>query len=472
MAHATQDVNDDGAIEPISRSLATFARGLSFADLPAPVVGRAKLHILDGLGIALAASRYDYSHKTLSALRGLAGEGEFPVIGMAAKLPYRDSAVMNGFLIHSLDYDDTHVAGVLHATASAVPVILASGQRYGASGRDALVAYVAAMEADARVGMAAKGGFHKKGFHPTGLVGAFGAAIAAGRMAGLTADQITHAQGIVYSMASGNLEFLEEGAWTKRLHPGWAASSGITAAALAQQGFAGPGTPYEGRFGLYATCADENAAIDLGLATHDLGTDWEMLRVGIKPYPACHLTHACADAALNIVTEHKLSPSDIASVTARVAVDCMPVVCEPLSEKRRPQSGYEAQFSLPYVVASAILRGGLTLDDLEPAAFTDPAVLDICDKVSCEMMAGSSYPTYFSGEVDIVTNDGRTLTYREQVNRGADERPLSADEIVTKYRDNASLALSADRVDQALDAIMDLDGASTPEMIARLMSHA
>lgn len=473
MAHATEIVRDEVDAKPIAVSLADFASALTFDDLPAPVVERAKLHILDALGIALAASRYDYSHKTLTAIRGLAGEGEFPIVGMAAGLPYRDAAVMNGFLIHSLDYDDTHVAGVIHATASAVPVLLAAGQRHGASGKAALAAYVAAIETSARIGMAAKGGFHKKGFHPTGLVGAFGAAIAAGRLSGLTASQIAHAQGVVYSMAAGNLEFLEEGAWTKRLHPGWAAASGITAAALAQQGFAGPSAPYEGRFGLYATCTGDDTPIDVDLATHDLGSDWEMLRVGIKPYPACHLTHACADAARALVAEHGLTPERIERITARVAGDCMPVVCEPLAEKQRPQSGYEAQFSLPYVVASAILRDGLTLGDLEADAYADGRALALCDKVICEPMAGSSYPTYFSGEVEILTSDGETLTHREQVNRGADERPLSAEEIIGKYRDNAALALSSERVEQALEAVMGLEeDASDPAAIARLLSHA
>ena len=209
----------------IAERLAGFAAGLSLDDVPGAVVERAKLHVLDAVGIGLAAARYDFGHKTLTALRGLAGEGEHPVIGMPARLPLRDAALMNGFLIHGLDYDDTHVGGVIHATASAVPTVLAAGRRHGASGREALAAYLAAVEASARLAAAAKGGFHRLGFHPTGIVGAFGAALAAGRLAGLTEAQLAHAQGIALSMASGSLQFLDDGAWTKRMHPGWAWTS-------------------------------------------------------------------------------------------------------------------------------------------------------------------------------------------------------------------------------------------------------
>ena len=474
MAHAENIVSAPEFIHqtPISDSLAEFANSLSWQDIPAPVVERAKLHILDALGIGLAASRYDYSHKTLTAMHGLAGEGPYPVIGMPARLPLRDAAQMNGFLIHALDFDDTHVAGVIHATCTAVSTLLAMGQKHAISGREMLIAYLAAVESDARLGMAAKGGFHRKGFHPTGMVGAYGAAIAAGRAAGLTRAQLCDAQGIVLGMASGTLGFLDEGAWNKRLHAGWASVAGITAAALAGQGFKGPSKPYEGRFGLYDCFTESGEAIDWAACTHDLGSDWEMLRIGIKPYPACHLVHSSADATAALVREHDLKPDDVVGIRARLAADSMDLVCEPLEKKRRPSSGYDAQFSVPYAIASVLVRGQLTLAELEPEAFTDPEILAQCDKVTCEPDPESAYPRYFSGEVIITTRDGRELVHREQINRGADERPLSADEIATKFRSNAELTFASERVDRVLDAIMDLDGKSTPTEVGELLSPA
>ncbi|MDE0387248.1 MAG: MmgE/PrpD family protein [Rhodospirillales bacterium] len=472
LAEATAPQPEPAPSEPIARTLARFARELTLDDVPEAVVERAKLHILDAVGIGLAASRYDFSHKTLTAIQGLAGDGSYPVIGMPVRLPLRDAAQMNGFLIHGLDYDDTHVGGVIHATTSAVPTILAAGQRHGVSGREMLEAYLVAIECAARIAAAAQGGFHRLGFHPTGMVGVFGAALAAGRLAGMTEAQLAHAQGIALSMASGSLQFLDDGAWTKRMHPGWAAVAGISAAALAQQGFQGPAEPYEGRFGLYALYGAPDAEIDWAMCTAGLGEDWEMLRIGIKPYPACHLVHALGDAAQALRDEHGLSPADVESVDALIGEGCVSVVCEPEAAKRRPANAYEAQFSAHYMIASVLERGRFTLAELEPEAYTDPAVLALCDKVSYRVDPDSAFPTYYSGEVAIRTTDGRTLRHREQVNRGADTRPLSADEIVAKYRDNAAMTLASDRAERALDAVMALDRDATPGEVAALLSLA
>jgi 2-methylcitrate dehydratase PrpD len=474
MATAKQIVSPPEFIHqtPISESLAAFTASLAWDDIPSAVIERAKLHILDALGIGLAASRYDYSHKTLTAMRGLAGEGPYPVIGMPARLPLRDAAQMNGFLVHALDFDDTHVAGVIHATCTAVPTLLALGQRHEISGREMLIAYLTAIETDARIGMAAKGGFHRKGFHPTGVVGAYGAALAAGRASGLTQAQLRDAQGIALGMCSGTLGFLDEGAWNKRLHAGWASVVGITAAALAGQGFQGPSKPYEGKFGLYDCFTEAGEVIDWAACTHDLGSDWEMLRIGIKPYPACHLVHSTADAMAALKQAHGLEPGNVASIRARVAKDCMSLVCDPIDKKRRPGSGYDAQFSIPYAVASVLARGRLTLAELEPEVFTDPEILAQCDKVSCEPDPESAYPKYFSGEVVVTTTDGRELVHREQINRGADERPLSGEEIIAKFRANAEMTFAPDRVDAVLHAIMDLDGAATPGQVAELLAPA
>lgn len=454
---------------PISETLAAFTATLAWDDIPVAVIERAKLHILDALGIGLAASIFDYSHKTLAAMRELAGEGPYPVIGTTVRLPLRDAAQMNGFLIHALDFDDTHVAGVIHATCTAVPTLLALGQRHGISGRDMLIAYLTAIEADARIGMAAKGGFHRKGFHPTGVVGAYGAALAAGRAAGLTQAQLRDAQGIVLGMCSGTLGFLDEGAWNKRLHAGWASVVGITAAALARQGFQGPSKPYEGKFGLYDCFTESGEVINWADCTHDLGEDWEMLRIGIKPYPACHLVHSSADAMAELVRKHQLKAEDVTSIRALLSKDCMSLVCEPIEKKRRPSSGYDAQFSIPYAVASVLGRGRLTLAELEPEMLRDPDILALCDKVTCEPDPKSAYPKYFSAEVIVTTRDGRELSHREQVNRGADLRPLSGEEVIAKFRANAEMACAPIRAEELLCAVMDLDGGCTPEQVAELV---
>ena len=443
----------------ISQALAQFASGLRHEDIPATVIERAKLHVLDCIGIGLASTGFEFGQRTINALVGLAGDGPYPVLGTPLGLPLRDALLANGTLIHGLDFDDTHSGGVIHASASAVPVMLGIGQREHASGREALAAYLVAVEASSRIGQAAKNGFHLRGFHPTGLVGAFGATLAAGRLSGMNPAQLAHAQGIVLSMASGSLEFLEDGAWTKRMHPGWAASSAATACALARSGFAGPKRPYEGRFGLFNAYVGAQHPANPALCVSALGETWEMLNVAMKPYPACHFNHAFADAALELRRKHAFALEDIASITARIGAGQTQVVCEPQASKRQPQNAYDAQFSVHYMIATTLVRGCFTLTELEPEALADPHVLALTQKTSYEIDPDSPFPRYYSGEVVLRLKDGRELRHREAQNRGSDARPLAAEEIVAKFHGNAGRVMSRSRAERVVEAVLALDRA-------------
>ena len=275
----------------VSEELSKFVLGLTHAQIPTAVRERAKHLILDSVGIALASTKYPFASVSFAALEQL-GAGKSPVIGIGRRLALRDAVLMNGTLIHGLDFDDTHSRGVIHATASSFPCALALADRDDRSGEALLAAYVAAMEVATRLGSVAKGGFHQVGFHPTGLVGAFGCTLAAARLLGLDEGRATRAQGIALSMASGSLEFLEDGSWTKRMHPGWAGVVGITAATLAQHGFVGPRGAYDGRFGLYASHLGSHfEQADLGLATENLGAAGKSRRSQSSQFrPATSLT--------------------------------------------------------------------------------------------------------------------------------------------------------------------------------------
>jgi 2-methylcitrate dehydratase PrpD len=461
----------DTAPPLVAETLARFAAGLELERTPAAVVTRAKYLILDAVGIALASTGFDFAHRVLTAIRGLAGDGEVPVIGFPARLPMRDAALVNGVLIHGLDYDDTHTGGVVHPTASLLPTVLAVGAQRRASGAAAIAAYIAGVEAAARLGMVAKGGFHQIGFHPTGLVGAFACALAAGKLLGLGEEQLVMAQGITLSAAAGSLEFLEDGAWTKRLHPGWAANTGITAAALAQQGFVGPKRVYEGRFGLYASHLQERYdPRDLALATRDLGEVWELLQVAVKPYPACHFTHACADAAIALRCEHRLDPRTIEHVEALVPAEVVQTVCEPVANKRRPANPYDAQFSIPFIVAAALTRGRFTLAELQPEALADRDILALADRVEYRIDPASGFPRYYSGELVVTTAEGRRLSHREHMNRGCGDRPLADSDILAKFYDNAARAVAPDRARAIAGAILELDTAHDVRDIAERLS--
>jgi 2-methylcitrate dehydratase PrpD len=457
----------------IAEELARFAGALSAERIPAAVTARASHLILDAVGIALASTTYDFAHRAMTAIAGLAGSGDSAVIGMPARLPLRDAALINGILIHGLDFDDTHSGGVIHATASVLPTVLAVGARQRASGRDMLAAYVLGVEVAARLGAVAKGAFHQVGFHPTGLIGAFACTLAAGRLMGLGEKQLVMAQGLTLSAGSGSLEFLEDGAWNKRFHPGWAAVAGVTAAALAQQGFVGAKRAYEGRFGLFASHLQSHFdPANLSLATGGLGETWELLQVAVKPYPACHFVHACVDAAVALVREQKLDPGEIDRVQALVPAEVVKTVCEPLANKRRPANSYDAQFSIPYTVAAALRRGRFTLDELEDDALGDPAILTLAERVNYEIDPATTFPRHYTGEVIVTTRGGRILRHREAINRGNGERPLSDAAIIEKFHANAARVVSNDRARQVETLLLSLDDASDVRAVAdRLASE-
>ena len=441
---------------PIAESLAAFAHDLRQDDVPPAAIERSKELMLDGLGIALAAARGDSGEAAVRGLMGLGEPGNSTVIGRPERLPLRDAMLVNGSLVHAYDFDDTHMGGIVHTTASALPLALGLAERHRLSGQDLLLAYLIAVEVSARIGMVAKGAFHPVGFHPSSVCAVFGSALAAGRVLGLDRGQMVMAQGIALSQAAGTFEFLTEGSWTKRLHPGFAAACGLTAAALAKGGYTGPRLAYEGRFGLFACYLGPRAkGIDLALATAGLGERFEVLGVGLKPYPACHFMHGCIDAALALHPTGRFDPERVLRVTALVPEGVVSTVCEPIEPKRRPSNAYEAQFSIPYVVATALLRGRFGLAELTPAALADPQVLALAAKVGYAIDRKSAYPRAYSGELEVKLQDGTKLGYRQEVNRGAPDRPLSRAELVAKFRANAPGREDVEALVLGLDGLED-----------------
>jgi 2-methylcitrate dehydratase PrpD len=445
----------------ISETLARFVHALRYDDIPAPVRERAKDLMLDAAGIAFASTTFEFAGKALAGLQFF-GAGPRAVIGMPARLALRDTAVMNGVLIHGLDYDDTHLEGVVHASASCFSCALGVAAEVDASGRDLITAYIAGLEAIARIGMVAKGGLHLNGLHPTGTIAAFASALIAGKLMGLNEEQLTMAQGNALSTAAvASRQYSQEGAWTKRLHPGWGAAAGITAAAMARGGFIGPRQVYEGEYNLYRSLTGARyEECDLSLATRGLGVTWESARVAVKPIPACHLVHACADAAAALAREHAIQPADVASILALVPEQAVPIVCEPAAKRRRPVSSYAAQFSIYHAVAASLARGKLGLAEMEPAVYNDPAILALGDKVAYGVDPKSEYPKYFSGEVVITLKDGRELRRREHINRGAADRPIVRADVETKFFDNAMMAVSRGRAEQVREALMRADASN------------
>jgi 2-methylcitrate dehydratase PrpD len=458
--------------ESPSRKLAGFTAHLRLADVPAPIRDRAKLHILDGLGLGLASNAYDYARRAVAGVAAMGSAGTCSVLGREQRFEVRDAALLNGILIHGLDFDDTHLASIVHPTCTSLPCALSFAESLGASGEALLTAFLAGAETAIRIGGAVKGGFHHVGYHATGLVAHFASAIAAGKLLQLDEDQLVAAQGIAGSTASGIQVFLEEGAWTKRFHPGWAAVAGITAARLAQHGFVGPSRPYEGKFGLFETHLQDDAEhVDLEELTSGLGDAWRFGDTALKPYPVCHFIHGCADAAIelhNQLASAQLASEEIVKVEALLPQPTLHIIAEPAELKERPTTDYEAKFSAQFVIATCLLKGRFSLADLQPQALGDPKVRALALKVRCLPDPKTAFPTYFSGGVEVTLRDGRTLQHYVRVNSGAGERAMRPDTVVAKFMASATLTIPARQAERIRDAVLALENVPAAELTALL----
>ncbi len=445
-------------METMSDKLARFAANLSYEDIPERVIEKAKRHLLDALGIGLAATREPYADAVMKTARDWGGRPQATVWRHGDRLPAAHAAMVNASCVHGLDFDDTHTDSITHVSACVAPTALAAGEAAGASGRDILTAMVAGYEVIARIGGAAPGAFHAGGYHATPICGVFGAAAVMGRLMGRTPEVIAHAFGVCGSQAAGIQEFLDDGSWVKRFHPGWASHAGITAAQLAGHGFLGPRKVLEGRFGLYATHL-RDAAYDPEILAGGLGERWETLRISFKPYPCCHFNHAAMDAARNLAREAGISPDEIEEVETITPEQILHIVCEPIGHKRRPNTPYAALFSLPYCLAVNVVRGGTTIDDFEEERLNDARVLALAEKVRCSGMASDRFPKYLHGGVRMTLADGRVLSREEPVNWGNPENPMEWKDIEAKFRGNARRVLPESGVDAAVAAVLAFEAA-------------
>ena len=441
----------------VAESLAEFVSGLDHASIPAAIRAQAALHLLDAVGIAFASAGFEFAHKACAGLAAL-GSGEFTVIGMPAKLALRDAVMMNGMLVHGLEFDDTAIRGRIHPSAFAVPCALGTGAFARASGKDVLAAYIAGVECAIRIGMAARGGFSPAGFNAVGIVGAFGSVLIAGKLLGLTPAQLTMAQGIAYSTAAGNREFTAADSWTKRLEAGWPGVGGITAAMLAKHGFIGPRTPYDGKFGVFNTYLNTPApAADVAAIPAGLGEDWEFARILIKLRPSCFFNHPLINATIALVTQHDLNAQNIRSIRVLVPPAGVDTVCEPRAEKMFPRDIAAAQFSVYFSAACAAVRRRFTLREMDAATLSDPEIRALAAKVEYAIDPQSNFPTHYSGGVEISTVDGRSFTAREDVNLGSAERPLPASAIEEKFLANAQRVMPQQRAEEIRDLLLGIE---------------
>jgi 2-methylcitrate dehydratase PrpD len=368
-----------------------------------------------------------------------------------------------------LDYDDTLEEAIVHTGCCAGMTALAVGEEVGASGSAMLEAAIAATEVLCKVGLVAPGKFHARGFHPTAICSTFGAAAAAGKLYGLSIDQWVDAFGLCGSQSSGIIEYLADGTWTKRVHPGWSAHGGVIATLLAREGFRGPAAVFEGTHGFYHAFGGANEYNFAKLL--ELGKEWEIPRLTFKSYPCGSISHPYMDCALRLKQRHNAKPDDISEIVCRTAEGPVHRLWEPLSQKQQPPTSYAAKFSLPFSIAVMLIRGWAGLDEFSDAAIHDRAILSLAGKVRYELDPTIDYPRHFSGHVKVYLKDGTVLEENQPHPRGGLEDPIPPEEIEMKFRANARLALPDAKVDQIVKTVQQLDQLASIRVLTELLNH-
>jgi 2-methylcitrate dehydratase PrpD len=440
----------DDAAGTAANVLARFAAGLRFESIPRDVVERASACIADTLGCAVYGSRFPWSAMTAAYARRYGGQGPCTVFG--ASLPgiaAPQAALANGAAAHAFEQDSLRFPGAgVHPGATLVPVMAAVCQETGADGKRALTAFVAGCEVLFRIGAASRHSSEKLGFHAPGLTGPYGAAVVAGVLLGLDADGIVRALGIAGSLSGGLLAFTKsrDGAMVKRLHMGRACEAGILAARLAADGYTGPETILEGRFGfLEAYCRDPEPA----RLTAGLGREWEALRICMKRY-ACHVTPQAAMQALRAWME-----------TENFGADDVAELALGMSEKtvshhdiREPGDIMTAQYSVPFCVALSLYRDPEDPRSFDASALRDPAILATCRRIA--LSAAADLPSAWSARIEVALRDGRRLHTLADCYKGMPQTPMSGADLRRRFLLLTEEALGADAADKWYDDLMHL----------------
>lgn len=417
--------------EPAALTLARFAAGLSLADVPAHVVERARTCIIDTAAVAAFGSRFPWSQAIARHAQRHGTGGQCSVLGMPALTLHAPmAALVNGAFAHAFEQDSLRKPGAgVHPGAVLLPAILAASESYGANGERALLAFIAGCEVMFRIGDASRHSSEGLGFHAPGLTGPYGAAIAAGVVMGLSAEQLANALGIAGSLSSGLLAFTKShgGGEVKRLHLGRAAEGGVTAAGLAAEGFGGPESILEGRYGfLQAYCRESDAA----RLTAGLGERWEVERICIKAYP-CHVTaHTPVETLRSLMAEHRFGPDEIETI----ALSASPKVLSH-HDIRAPGDLMQAQYSVPFCVALALYRDPADPRSFDESALADTRILEMCKRIELTAYdANDGAKGAWQSRLNLRLRSGRQFCIERETFHGAPEQPLDATALEAKYR--------------------------------------
>ncbi|MBI2908204.1 MAG: MmgE/PrpD family protein [Chloroflexi bacterium] len=449
-----------------------FARNavrLNFQDIPEAAIEATKKDILDHLGLALAGSSAPGIREMVTVMRELGGARESSIISYGSKVSPPEAAMANAAMAHALDYDDTHDEATVHAGVTAIPPALAIAEKIGSvGGKEFITAVTLGIDVLCRMGLANPEP-PGRGWIRTPVYGFFSGAVVAGRLLGLNEDQMVNALGIAYCQAAGNNQCVMDGALTKRLQPGFAARGGVFAALLAKQGITGARDSLEGRLGLYNVYHRGN--YEPRPLTEGLGRRFEGANLSFKPYPCCRINHSYIDAALAIAREHAIEPDDILEIVAYVDREGH-LLCDPLEVKRNPKSVVDAQFSIPYTVAAALVRRQVVISDFTEPAIKDKTVIAVANRVTPKVdpslaQRGAAPPAV----VEVRTSRD---VYSKRVDHpyGHPKNPMSMEALAQKFRDCAAYAarpLPEANVPAVIEMVSDLEALSDMRDVVRLL---
>jgi 2-methylcitrate dehydratase PrpD len=450
-----------------------FARNFintRYEDLPEGMVEATKKEILDLLGVAVGGSSEPGVKELLEIVTDWGGKEESSIIGCTQKVPAPNAAQVNATMAHALDFDDVHEYAIMHPGIAVIPTCMAIAERKGnVSGKEFITSTALGVDTMCRLALATTPGTNpiKTGWHLTTVYGFLGAAGTAGRMLGLDEERMVNAVGIAYHQCSGNGQCVKDGALTKRLGPGFAVRGGITAALMAEKGVTGAKNCLEGEVGLYRLYM--HGDYDAKALTADLGTSFEGINVAIKPYPCCRGIHPAIDAALALAHEQDITAKNIQEIKILVSEEHHTLLCTPQGAKWKPRNPVDAQFSIPWGVATAIARRRVTLEDFTEAAIKNKDILELTNKMEVELdntlvRLDKVDPT----RVKITTKQGEVYSKHVEDPLGSLQRPMSFDDCAKKFRDCAK-KLPDGKIDRLLELIGQLDQVTDIREIIELL---
>ena len=437
------------ASSSVAQVLVDKALAVNAAAIPRAVHERAEQLLIDAVGLCVAARNTDYIRSLLAAVDV---GGPCTAIGHSTTFSPVDAALINGTGVHGEDFDDTFEGGPIHSSAAIVPAVLAACERFGRDGAAALVGIVTGVEAACRLSMVVPKAVHRSGFHPTSVLGTSAAALAVATTLGLDRQQSVDALGHSGSLASGIIEYLAEGAWTKRIHPGWAAQAGLQAARLGAQGFLGPRTVFEGIHGLFNGFARTKDG-DFAALTDGFGEHWVMEGITFKPYATGTMNQPYVDCALRLA-KRGIPAEDVAEIVCETAEGYVHRLWDPLESKHRPPNEYIAKFSAPFNIAVAYVTGGAGLAAFTEKTVRDERILALASKVRYVVNPDDPYPKAYTGHIRMTLKDGRVLEERQPHIRGGAQEPLERSEIEDKFLGNCAFGgWPAERAQRFLSAV-------------------